>query len=302
MKYQSNLPKGLYTATLTPLNKDLSVDYPTLLSHIKWLLKSGSNGICLMGTTGEANSFSLNERTTILEKVLAEGVDPRILLVGTGTCNLPDTIQLTKHAVNHKVGGILMLPPFFYKNLDDEGVMDYFKLVIEGVNEPDLKIYLYHFPKMTGVPFTLELIEKLVDAFPDEIVGMKDSSGDLESMQNVCQSLPGFQIFAGSEKFLLHNLRCGGPGCISATFNVNIKYGVEVFNHWQDENADDLQAKLTELRSKFEVHSFVSGLKYLYANWTGNETWLNIRPPNSLPPIEIQEELLTNLKKEDFLL
>lgn len=301
MNYQSKLPKGIYTATLTPLNSDLSVNYNLLIKHMEWLLDQGSTGIVLMGTTGEANSFTVSERIEVLDKVIEAGIDPTRLLIGTGTCTIQDTIELTAHAVGNGVGGSLMLPPFFYKDLNDEGILEYFRHVIEGVNNEELRIYLYHFPKMTGVPFNLELLEKLLDAFPDEIVGMKDSSGDLTEMQKVCESLPGFQLYAGSEKFLLNNLRCGGPGCISATFNASIKYGAAVYRHWMADNADQLQEELTNLRSRFEVTSFVSGLKYLFANWTQNDKWLNMRPPNSLPDINTQETLLSNFDHTKLL-
>ena len=301
MNYQSKLPKGIYTATLTPLNSDLSVNYNLLIKHMEWLLDQGSTGIVLMGTTGEANSFTVSERIEVLDKVIEAGIDPTRLLIGTGTCTIQDTIELTAHAVGNGVGGSLMLPPFFYKDLNDEGILEYFRHVIEGVDNEELRIYLYHFPKMTGVPFNLELLEKLLDAFPDEIVGMKDSSGDLTEMQKVCESLPGFQLYAGSEKFLLNNLRCGGPGCISATFNASIKYGAAVYRHWMADNADQLQEELTNLRSRFEVTSFVSGLKYLFANWTQNDKWLNMRPPNSLPDINTQETLLSNFDHTKLL-
>ncbi len=301
MQFKSSLPEGLFTASLTPLNEDLSIDRSRLVKHIQWLLEEGSNGICLMGTTGEANSFSNKERMAVLDHVLEAGIDPAILLVGTGTSNLPDTIELTRHAVQNGIPGILMLPPYYYKNVSDEGLVDYFNLVIEGVRDSRLKIYVYHFPKMTGVPFTLSVLEKLVEQFPNEIVGMKDSSGDLEGMQTVCESIPGFRIYAGSERFLLDNLRCGGPGCISATFNATIKYGVELYRHWQDDNADELQAKLTEVRGKFEINSFVSGLKYLMAHWTEDKQWLNMRPPNSLPTLDVQEKLMSSLNQEDFI-
>ncbi len=301
MNYQSKLPKGIYTATLTPLNSDLSVNYNLLIKHMEWLLDQGSTGIVLMGTTGEANSFTVSERIEVLDKVIEAGIDPTRLLIGTGTCTIQDTIELTAHAVGNGVGGSLMLPPFFYKDLNDEGILEYFRHVIEGVNNEELRIYLYHFPKMTGVPFNLELLEKLLDSFPDEIVGMKDSSGDLTEMQKVCESLPGFQLYAGSEKFLLNNLRCGGPGCISATFNASIKYGAAVYRHWMADNADQLQEELTNLRSRFEVTSFVSGLKYLFANWTQNDKWLNMRPPNSLPDINTQETLLSNFDHTKLL-
>lgn len=299
MNFESRLPAGLFTATLTPMNDDLSVNYTALVKHIKTLLKQGSNGICLMGTTGEANSFSTDERIRVLDEVVKAGIDPGILLLGTGTCTIPDTVRLTKHALSHNVGGILMLPPYYYKNLSDDGIVDYFRAVIEGVDDGRLNIYLYHFPKMTGVPFTVELVEKLVEAFPDEIVGMKDSGGELEHMQAICQNLPGFQLFAGSEQFLLSTLRCGGPGCISATFNLSLPYGVEVYKHWQEDDADDLQERLTKVRKRFEVGSFVSNLKYLLGKWTKDSGWFNMRPPNALPDLNTKEKL-SLLKRGDF--
>lgn len=301
MNFESKLPKGLFTASLTPMNEDLSVNYEGLVNHINWLLDNGSNGICLLGTTGEANSFSVDERLKVIDQVVDSGIDSNVLLIGTGTCALPDTIKLTKYAVAKGAGGVLMLPPFFYKGLSDQGILDYFKLVIEGVDDPNLKIYLYHFPKMTGVPFTLELIQKLVAAFPGVIVGIKDSSGDFEGMKAICEALPGFQLFAGTEKYLLDAMRVGATGCISATFNASIKQGVEVYTNWQNAAADELQAKLSETRSKFEVISFISGLKYLYSVWTGDKAWLNMRPPNSPPDDEIKNNLNSNLNKEDFI-
>ena len=301
MEFESNLPRGLFTASLTPMNDDLSVNYQALIGHINWLLKNGSNGICLLGTTGEANSFSLDERMDVLDEVLDAGIDPHKLLVGTGTCVITDTIILTQHAIAKGVGGVLMLPPFYYKDLSDQGVLDYFKLVIEGVDDKNLKIYLYNFPKMTGVPFTLGLVKKLVEAFPGVIVGMKDSSGDWQGMQAVCDEIPGFQLFTGTEKFLLDTLRAGGAGCISATFNDSIKYGASVYNNWQGDEADELQAKLNEIRKEFEIDSFISSLKFLFANWFDDPKWLNVRPPNSLPGTETREYLLNKFKQEDFM-
>lgn len=301
MKFESNLPNGLFAASLTPLNDDLSVNYEALIKHINWLFEQGANGICLLGTTGEANSFSVDERMAVLDYVVSHGIDPQLLLVGTGTCNLPETIALTRHAVEKGVGGILMLPPFYYKNPSDNGILTYFQRVIDGVDDARLKIYIYHFPKMTGVPFTLPLIEQLVEQFPETIVGMKDSSGDLEGMQKICESIPGFKIYAGSERFLLDNLRCGAPGCISATFNASMRYGAELYKHWQDDHADELQSKLSEVRAKFEITAFVSGLKFLFAHWQEEESWLNMRPPNSLPAKEVKEQLLETCKREDFI-
>ena len=300
MEFESNLPRGLFTASLTPMNDDLSVNYQALVKHINWLLDNGSNGICLLGTTGEANSFSIEERMDVLDEVIESDVAPHKLLVGTGTCVISDTIILTQHAISKGVGGVLMLPPFYYKGLSDQGILDYFRLVIEGVEDDNLKIYLYNFPKMTGVPFTLALVKKLTAAFPGVIVGMKDSSGDWQGMQAVCEEIPGFQLFTGTEKFLLDTLKAGGAGCISATFNASIKYGVSVYSNWQSQEADSLQAKLNDIRRRFEVDSFISSLKFLFAKWRDEPLWLNVRPPNSLPNVDTQHYLEENFKRDDY--
>jgi len=301
MEFDSNLPGGAFTASLTPMNDDLSVNYTALINHLNWLLTNGSNGICLLGTTGEANSFSIDERIKVLDEVIAAKIEPHKLLVGTGTCVISDTINLTKHAVTQDVGAVLMLPPYYYKNLTDQGVVDYFKLVIDGVADERLKIYLYNFPKMTGVPFTLELVKKLIVEFPGVIVGMKDSSGDWEGMQAVCENIPGFHLFTGTEKYLLDTLRAGGTGCISATFNASIHYGAKVYANWQGPEADNLQEALNKTRSDFEVDSFISSLKFLFADWHDEPLWLNLRPPNSLPVTETRKYLLEHFKKEDYI-
>ena len=280
-----SLPKGVITAALTPLNADLSVNHGALINHLNWLLNNGSDAICFLGTTGEANSFSVSERKETLTKVISGGIAPEKLMVGTGCCSYPDTVELTRHAVSCGVGGILMLPPFYYKNLTDEGVLNYFDLIIRKINHPDLRIYLYHFPKMTSVPFTPSLIQKLVAAHPEVIIGMKDSSGDFENMKQICAAIPGFQLYAGTEKYLLDTLRIGGMGSISATANLTVGKMAEVYADWQTDLADSLQDELTRMRMSLEVTSFVSGLKYLLSKWRNDESWLNVRPPNTMPDL-----------------
>ncbi len=302
MNFESKLPKGVFIATLTPMHKDLSVNHEALVAHIKYLLNNGSDGICLLGTTGEANSLSLKERIEIIDSVVNAGIDPVKLLIGTGCCAFPDTVALTKYAVSKGAGGILMLPPFFYKNLSDYGVVDYFKLITDKVNDKNLKIYLYHFPKMTGVPFTLSLTKKLINALPNTIVGMKDSSGDWSNTETIQKGIPGFKMYPGSETFLLDSLRLGGMGCISATGNATVKLIAEVYKNWENENADALQEDLIKVRKAFEVTAFASGLKYLFSEWTNNSEWLNVRPPNALPNKDEEEKLITNLKEVGFTL
>lgn len=301
MNFDSNLPNGVFTATVTPMNDDLSVNFELLIDHINWLLDNGSNGICLLGTTGEANSFTLEERIEVIDKVIDGGVDPQRLLIGTGNCAFPDTIKLTRHAVGRGAGGVLILPPFYYKNVSDEGVLDYFKLVVDGVNNPNLRIYLYHFPQMTGVPFTLPLIKKLVAAHPGIVVGMKDSSGNWQGMEDVLTAIPGFNLYSGSERYLLKTLRAGGVGCITATANATVKATAAVYTHWQTDSAEALQQELTQAREKFEFGSFISSLKFLLSEWNNDPKWLNVRPPNALPDQETRDQIKLQFNREDFM-
>ncbi len=279
MTTDQRLPDGVYAASLTPQRADLSVDHAALAAHGRWLLDNGCDGIVLMGTTGEANSFDVVERMDILDAALEAGLPAERLMVGTGCCAVPDSITLTRHAVSRGVGGVLMLPPCYYKNVHDEGVFAAFDQVIQQVGEVDLQVYLYHFPQMSAVPFTPELIERLLTAYPETIAGMKDSSGDWVHMNDMVETFPGFRVFAGSERFLLDILEAGGAGCISATTNVTCPLAGEIFARWQAEDMRPQQHRLTDLRAAIEVYPAIPALKRIMAERTGRADWLNLRPP-----------------------
>lgn len=280
-QFKTNLPDGVFAASVTPLKKDFSIDHEALLKHCNWLLANGNNGICFMGTTGEANSFSIEERIAALDYLIEQGIPAHLLLVGTGCCALPDTIRLTKHAVSKQVGGVLMLPPFYYKGLSDDGLLRYFQLVIEAVASKDLKIYLYHFPKLTGVPFSVPFVKDLVGRYPDTVVGMKDSGGDMVNMETLLNEIPGFKLYSGTEKYLLNVLKAKGAGVISATTNLTGLMAAAVYQQKDNPEANELQNKLSEARSAFEGPAFPSSVKQVLAKRQGNNDWLNIRPPNS---------------------
>lgn len=295
-KFNTNLPGGVFAASVTPLKSDYSINHEALVQHCNWLLANGNDGICFMGTTGEANSFSVDERKTALDCVIEKGIPADRLLVGTGCCSLTDTIELTKHAVSKNVGGVLMLPPFYYKGLTDDGLGKYFSEVIKGVDDSALKIYLYHFPKMTGVNFSVDFVKNLVEQFPGTVIGMKDSSGDWPNMKSICEAIPGFKLYSGTEKYFLDVLRTGGAGVISATTNLTGYIAAEVYKRWKDDSAEELQQTLTAARLAFEGASFISSVKYILSQWHENTAWLNIRPPNSRLSLKDIEDLENRLK------
>ena len=293
---QTILQPGVYVANLTPLTPDLLPDIPLLISHLKHLLNKGAQGIALLGTTGEANSFSLQERMDLISAVVDAGIPPDRLMVGTGCCAWTDTVTLTSHAVDSGISSILMLPPFYYKQVNEQGLFNYFQRVIEGVAADQIEIYLYHFPKMTGVNFSIPLLEMLIEHYPNQVVGMKDSSGDLEHSKSICKHFPGFRLFAGTEKYLLDILHAGGSGCISATANVTVGQCTRVFQNWQNSQAEALQSAATAQRQVFEGLPFVSILKQYLAETTGNSQWLHVRPPNALVEDEKVHEIVSQMK------
>jgi len=286
------LSNGVYTANLTPLKADYSIDFELLVEHCQYLLDHGSTGLAILGTTGEANSFSLKERKEILERTIQGGIPASKLMVGTGCCSLPETIELTQHAINLGVGGILMLPPFYYKSVDDSGLIKYLDEVIARVGSDDLRIYLYHFPKMSGISFSVDIVRKLKEKYPQVIVGMKDSTGDLENTKKYIDAFPDMQIFPGTEALLLDGLQAGGAGCISATCNVFSPFAGRVYEkHVAGENVEELQKQLTEKRMVFQGLPFSGALKSYLARVNDDHRWKTVRPPNE----EMSQDLIDTL-------
>ncbi len=282
------VPNGVYAAALTPLHADLSIDHETLAAHVRRLLTHGCDGVAVLGTTGEASSFSVEERLEIVDRLAGAGLPMHRLLVGTGACALPDAVRLTRHAVARGAAGALVVPPFYYKNVRDEGLFEAFARLIERVGGPPLRIVLYHFPRMSGVPITRPVLERLLDTYPDVVVGMKDSSGDFPHMRDLCEAYPGFQVFSGTERFLLDLLLAGGAGCITATANVTAPLAAEIFAAPDAPEATARQARLSALRGALEAFPFAPALKRLMADRTAHPGWLHVRPPlSALRPEEV---------------
>jgi 4-hydroxy-tetrahydrodipicolinate synthase len=200
---------------------------------------------------------------------------------GTGCCSLTDTVELTRHATTAGVGGVLMLPPFYYKGVSDEGLFRHYAEVIERVGDARLRIYLYHIPPVAQVPISLNLIERLLKAYPGTIAGIKDSPGDWSNTEAMLRQFQpeGFDVFAGSEVFLLRTLRGGGAGCITATGNVNPTPMVKMFQTWQGPDADAQQAALDATRAVFQRHSMIPAMKAAVAHYGRKPSWRTVRPP-----------------------
>lgn len=282
--------QGLLAPVVTPFRHDLSPDPARFVAHCRWLL-SQNCGLAVFGTNSEANSQSVGERMRLLEAVVQAGLDTTRMMPGTGCCSLTDTVQLTTHAVQLGCAGVLMLPPFYYKGVSDDGLYRHFSEVIQRVGDARLRIYLYHIPPVAVVSISLGLIERLLKDYPGTIAGVKDSSGDWNNTRAMLDAFAasGFDVFVGSETFLLANMRHGGAGCISATANVNPAAIHHLYATWQDASADAQQAQLNVVRDAFgKKYTMISALKQGIAHFSDDPEWATVRPP--LQPLTAAEQ------------
>ena len=292
MKTMARL-RGIFAPTLTPVQTDLTPDVGRWIDHCRWLLDSGCHGLCPFGTTSEANSFSVEERMELLEQLVEAGVAPHVLMPGTGCCALTDTVRLTAHSVRLGCAGVLMLPPFYYKGVSDDGLFRSYAEVIERVGDHRLRIYLYHIPPMSQVGISLRLIDRLVAAYPATVVGIKDSSGDWNNLRAILEEFPGFGTFTGNEKFLLQTLQGGGAGSINAVANVIPAPQRELYDSWQTPEAATMQREIDQLRTALQGFPTIAALKQIMALIRNDPSWLNVRPPlTMLTPAEVDELLM----------
>ena len=271
---------GVLSPVVTPFKADLAPDPDRFVRQCRWLL-SQNVGLAVFGTNSEANSIGVDEKMVLLEKLVSAGVDASRMMPGTGHCAIPDSVKLTAHAVKLGCAGVLMLPPFYYKGVSDEGLYRNFAEIIERVGEPQLRVYLYHIPPVAQVPITLGLVEKLLKKYPGTIAGMKDSGGDWNNTKAFLDAYAkdGFDVFPGAETFLLQGMRSGGAGCISATANTNPGPIARLFETWQAADADTQQARLDEIRTTFAKYPMIPALKAAIAHYGGDAAWAKVRPP-----------------------
>ncbi|MEX2454375.1 MAG: dihydrodipicolinate synthase family protein [Rhodospirillaceae bacterium] len=300
MTSKSPLDGGVMAAVLTPLDRFLTPDPEMWLDHCRSLIAGGCTGLAVLGTTSEANSFTVPERLALLDALGASDIDAGLAVPGVGCCAIPDTVALCRKSVEIGAAGVLMLPPFYYKPVTDEGLFAAYSEIVQRVGDRRLKILLYHIPQNSGVPITLTLIEKLVSAYPDTFVGIKDSAGDFANMKAMVEAFPGFSVFSGSDSHLLGLLRIGGAGSITACNNIAARQSADVYAHWRDAGADDYQQALGAIRAAVQKFPLVEALKEAMARATGNPAWRTLRPPLMPLPEETAEALWRELAGAGF--
>ncbi|MEZ5669743.1 MAG: dihydrodipicolinate synthase family protein [Alphaproteobacteria bacterium] len=270
---------GVWVPVLTPFTADLEPDRDRHARLCRDLLADGADGLAVFGTTSEANSMSPAQRMRQLDGLIAAGIPAERTMPGTGACAIDDAVALTRHAVRAGASAVLMLPPFYYKGVSDDGLFRFVAEVIERVGDDRLQLLLYHIPPVAQVGFSPALVGRLVEAFPGTVVGIKDSSGDWDNTATYLREFPQLRIFPGSEVFLLDGLRAGGAGCITATGNVNAAGIRRVYADWRGTQADGLQAEATRIRKLVQTHPMVPALKRIVATVYDDEGWALTCPP-----------------------
>ena len=298
---QATTLPAVLAPVISPFNNQGRIDVPKLLKQCQWL-RSNDVGVAIFGTNSESNSISSIEKMEVLEKLVAGGLDPKIMMPGTGACSVAETVFMTSKAVKAGCAGVLMLPPFYYKDVSDDGLFSYFSEVIEQVGDSRLQIYLYNIPPITKIPMSLALLERLIKAYPNTIAGMKDTSGDWSYTEMVLKQFApqGFRVFAGNELFLLRTMQNGGYGCISSMVNIDPRRNAYLAAHWQDSNADQLQAELDMVRAALVKFPTVPTMKAVIAHFSKDLEWARVRPPLVSLTAEQKTQMALELEKINF--
>ena len=295
----TSMLKGLISPVLTPFNHDLSVATDLYVDFAQQLLATGGcSGLAPFGTTGEALSVSIRERMESLDALVAAGIDPKLMMPGTGLTNLEDTATLTRHAAEHGCYGAMTLPAFYFKGVSDDGLFDYYSRLIDMVNHDDLRIFLYHIPQVSGVGLSIDLVRRLHEAYPEIIVGIKDSSGDWDNTAALLD-IKTLITYPGAELPVIEAIKLGAPGCISATANLNgngIAQVIELCHAGDFDAAEEVHKTVKEIRYLFQDYAPIPAQKALLARGTVDDRWNNLRPPMMAMASEKVADLEATLK------
>ena len=266
---------GVIAAVATPISEDGAPDLKRAVKLARYLLDNGCDGLNVLGTTGEATSFSLDERKAVMDAYKANGLPLHRLMVGTGAAAMSDAVALTRHAAELGFGGALVLPPFYYKGVPDDGLFAYIDTLVKATAAKPIPIYLYHFPAMSGLPWHVTLIKRLLESFPTRIVGLKDSSGDMAYARSAAAISSDFAVFPSTEAALIEARQGAFTGCISATANLNADLCARA---WREGDPAALEAAVA-IRKLFDGRPLVSGVKALLGHIHGDPALARVKPP-----------------------
>jgi len=272
--------RGVIAPILTPFNDDLSIATDLYVDLAKRLFDEGCAGLAPFGTTGEALSVGIDERISAISALVDAGIEPSRLIPGTGLSNIADTARLSRACLDLGCLAVMTLPPFYFKAVSEDGLYRYFSELINAIG-PDARVFLYHIPPVAIVGIPPSLAARLRADFPEQIVGIKDSSGDWENTQKLFE-IDGLIVYPGSELPLIDALQLGGPGCITATANVNataIARVVELYDQGDIEAAQQAHEAVRQTRLAIQEHAPIPAQKRLLAMQTGDARWANVRPP-----------------------
>jgi 4-hydroxy-tetrahydrodipicolinate synthase len=292
--------RGIIAAVATPLNEDRTIDLTRLIDHCRRLLANGCDGINLLGTTGEATSFSRDERLATMKAIAGSGLPRERFMVGTGAAALADAAFLTSAARDLGFAGALLLPPFYYKNIDDDSVVDYVEAVMARTGHNSLRLYLYHFPQNSAVPYNIAAVEKLHRAHPEHVLGVKDSSGDLAYAAALTRRMPDLAVFPSAEGALAKALEHHFAGCISATANITAPIAAEGWRALDSRDGCAAIEAATRIRAAFADYPLIAGVKWALAQLYGDQTWLRLCPPLRALTASEQQGLREKLAATDF--
>lgn len=271
--------RGVIAAIATPITPQNQPDHPRFLAHAKSLLAGGCDGLNILGTTGEATSLSVGARKALMQYA-ADNLPLERLMVGTGATALADCIELNQSAAAMGFAGTLLLPPFYFKGVSDEGLFEFVSAVAEASVSPAIPFYLYNFPQMTGIIWSAELIKRLKTSLGPRLAGLKDSSGNMDYARSVAADVTDFAVFPSNEACLIEARSGIFAGCISATANLNADYCVLAFR----DGDTDAMAKASAIRAQFDGRPLVAGIKEILAHHYSDPTWRRVVPPLTVWP------------------
>jgi 4-hydroxy-tetrahydrodipicolinate synthase len=267
--------QGVIAAIATAVDETGAPDCARSTALARYLLANGCDGLNVLGTTGEATSFSLEERKRVMTAYRDTVLPMDRLMVGTGAASVADAVALTRHAAELGFAGALVLPPFYYKGVPDDGLVAYVDTIVQATAERPIPIYLYHFPQQSGLPWHVGLVGRLLGSFGQRIVGLKDSSGDMAYARAVAALAPDFKVFPSTEAALPEARTGRFAGCISATANLNADLCGRA---WKSGDTAALEAAVT-IRKLFDGKQLVSGVKATLAHIHGDPAWTRVKPP-----------------------